>query len=230
MDTRNLHRDGAWHTPWLPVWQPDGRPHPRKRPRSLCFEALIALMMLLRLACTAVEDVSERWKESGMDPKLEGTWREMKEGEGEARFNFAKQAGDWYAFTEGGKPLAVRTFARSQRHFMVVVEEKRAKTGFDNLPADQRGGLVWFYEAEGDTLKLFVLKDGLLAKAIADGRIKGTVPQKKEGAVVQPSPSVATLDDATCDALAELAKDKDAFEKVTEYKQVKPETKPENGK
>lgn len=232
MDTKNLHRDGAWRTPWLPVWQPDGQPHPRKRPRSLCFEALVALMMLMMLACTAVKDVSERWKDSGMDPALEGEWKMVKkEGAAdkpEEGVTFNKHKGDWYACPgiDIEKALAVRTFARGNRRFMVLVEEKRAEAGFDNLPADQHGGFVWFYETEGDTLKLFMLKDELVAKAIADGRIKGTVPQKKEGAVVRSSPAVATLDDATCDALSKLAEEKDSWEKVAQYGRVKAESKP----
>jgi hypothetical protein len=189
-------------------------------------------MMLMMLACTAVKDPSERWKGSGMDPKLEGEWKEVRKEEGgEKKFTFTKHEGNWYSLEENAKdPLAMRTFTRGGRHFMLLLDAKLAEAGPDKAPPDKRGGLVWFYDVEGDTLRLSMLKDEAVAKAIADGRLKGEVPEKKEGAFARSEPSLATLDDATCDALAKLAEDKDAFEQVAEYKRVKPEAKPENGK
>lgn len=214
MDIQNLHRDGRWHAPFLPCWKPADGPHPRKRPRVLSISTLAALAALLMMACTAVEDPSARWKTSGMDAGLEGKWVEVKEkGESGKEDVFAKQKGDYYTFFEG--EMAVRTFTVGHKHFMVMVSPEAAKDGFDKAPADKRTGVVWMYEIKDDALHLRMLDDAVLDKAITDGRIKGNVQKSKA------DPSIATLDDATCAALAELAKEDKAWKEVSHFKRAK---------
>lgn len=218
MDIRNLHQNGSWNAPYLPVWRPEDGSHPRKRPRSPCFEALLALLMLMMVACTAVKDPSERWKTSGMDPKLEGEWKMVKKNtqDGGDDFDFVKSKnGDWYVLDAEEKDFAMRTFTAGNRRFLLFVNGKAAAEGFDKVDAEKRGGFVWFYEIDGDTLRLSMLKDTAVAKAIAAGRIKGECanPDAKE-----PEPRIATLDDATCAELGKLAEDKDAWARTAEYK------------
>lgn len=248
MDIRNLHRDGRWHAPFLPCWKPEDGPHPRRRPRTLCFEALLALMMLMMLACTAVQDPSERWKMSGMDPRLEGKWvavakkegneeeKKVDEKEASKMAVFAKHEGGYYFYEndnhEGDDDaFAVRTFIANKKNFMLLVFPDAAQNGFEKAKEENRGGIVWFYELDGDTLKIKMIANDALDQAIHAGKIAGTTEKQtkelrekkkgQKGGVADNGPSIATLDDATCDALAELTKDDKAWLEVSTFKRVK---------
>lgn len=215
MNMDHLRKNDVWNVPWLPVWRPEDGPHPRKRPRSLCPDALLALMLLLMLACAAVNDPSQRWKTSGTDPALEGTWAEMKgDSATGVKLRFVKREGDQYALMNDehadNKPLAVRTFTRGGRQFMLALHP-------ENEAKEEPKGVMMFYEVKDGILRLSYLDPKVMGQAIKDGRLKGSVPAK-EGALVEREPILDTLDDATCDALVALASGKDAVQTLAEYK------------
>lgn len=178
------------------------------------------IVLLFHLSgCLDVDDISGAWNKASPDPALEGAWKapDDKTSLNDQYLTFAKGDGFYIEDNPTVEPLEnpadeqkyrdsrikhVRTLQFKGLNFLIEVDAAIFAKKKRKFP-----GTVYRYAMEDGKLVLYILDQNILEKAIASGKVDGTIPPKskeKDALNIEP-PHLARLDKPTLEFLAQLA-------------------------
>jgi len=190
--------------------------------------AVVLVVFSAAPGCIPVEDLGGYWDKGGLDPELEGQWRQLGK-------DFRSQ--DEYAsFVKSGtvyqhKHISVETLHWDDMPETVwstrCISWRDQRFMLGPLPADfkelvkeedylgKKGGVLQLYSIEENVLTLSFLKHAVLNAAVRGGHIEGVIkPDDLAG------PTLRRLDERTLRYLAHLARNPKNLERVVRYERV----------